>query len=284
MIESAIKITGQSYTSPFRLYETDQSVDVDAVFEVLNGNLAAYRIRHFLSSEACQKIVDNFSRSEQKVPRLGYGADGVEGYFLGASHIEKTTQEYLKEVLSFEKAIQDLYIGTQNPIADFRNKLLRKKGLVLHPATCEGVAAGDSKAVYWNSLGDFLLQPHDDLAQLSDPRQKGFEIQEVKRVMAVNFYATAQLGAGQLKVWNIEPDDASRAALNLTYSGFPYPPELLEDFESLVIPVSTGDLCVINGNLIHGVLRGDKTASPKERLLVTCFTGFNNQQELIWWT
>lgn len=287
MTKSARKLTGLSLSKErFRLHETNKSIDTASAFAVLKGSLAAYRIQGFLPNEDCKRIVENFWTSEKKAPRLGYGEDGVEGYFLGASHIEKTTHEYLEEAYSFKQAVKNLYHDTINPIAVFRETLVsgNENKINIRPARFNGLPAGDSKAVYWSSLGDFLLQPHDDLAQLRDPRQNGFEIQQAKRVMAVNFYADVPKNAGQLKIWNIEPDDISRAALDLTYSGFPYPPELLNEFESITIPVEAGDLCVINGNLIHAVIRGDQTASSKKRLLVTCFIAANENNELIWWT
>ena len=288
MIKSSKQITGVSLPEEhFRIHETCKSVDVASVFEVLRGNLAGYRIREYLTADACRQIVENFWRSEAKVPRFGYGEDGVEGYFIGASHIEKTTHEYLQEARMFEDAVKSLFAGTINPLAAFRDTLAFEgsgENMTFRPAKLNGLSAGDAKAVYWNSLGDFLLQPHEDFAQLKDPKQKDFEIQQASRVMAINFYAEAPTNSGQLKLWNIEPDNRSRADLDLTYSGFPYPAELLEEFPSIIIPVETGDLCVINGNLVHAVLRGDPVASAKQRLLITCFTTSNDNDEFIWWT
>lgn len=279
------KVTGISLpATQFRVYETEQTIDVDKVFEVLQGKLAAYRIRHFLTPGTCQQIVNNFWSSKAKVPRLGYGEEGVEGYFLGASHIEKTTQEYLAEASKFAPAVDELFANTINPAAAFRAEIANKKKITVRPAELNGMLAGSAKAVYWSSLGDFLLQPHDDFAQLRDPRQHGFEIQQANRVMAFNFYAEAPVNAGQLKVWNIEPDDETRAALGLTYSGFPYPPEVLQEFPNIIIPVATGDICLLNGNLAHAVLRGDPNVSSKKRLLVTFFMTLNRNNELIWWT
>lgn len=284
---SATCISGSSLSEQqFRLEETTEKMDTDRVFDTLNGNLAAYRIKNFLADHCCQQIVRNFWKSNAKVPRYGYGENGVEGYFIGASHIEKSTLQYLEEASNFEPAVNDLFTGTINPLNKFKELLTSGQGekLTVRAAKFNNLHAGSAKAVYWNNIGEFLLNPHEDLAQTRDPLQKGFEIQEANRIMAVNFYASVPEGAGQLKVWNIDPDDATRQELDLTYSGFPYPAELLEDFPNIIIPVMTGDLCIINGNLIHAVLRGNPNAVTKDRLLITYFMGFNDNKELIWWT
>jgi hypothetical protein len=282
------RITGASLPdSKFTVRETHRSVDVASVLDVLRGDLAAYRIRGFVPPDVCRRIVENFWASPARVPRAtGYGEDGVEGWFIGASHIEKTTLEYLESARAFEDAVAGLYAGTSNPAAAFRDALVSGSGgaITMRPARFQGLVAGDSKAVYWNNNGHFLLEPHDDYAQTKDPAQQGFEIQQATRVMAINIYAEVPPGSGQLQLWNIEPDDATRAALGLTHSGFPYPADLLTEHPSVTIPVETGDLCVINGNLMHAVLRGSTAASPKKRLLLTCFTTLMNDSEILWWT
>lgn len=284
---STFKITGTSLaTSGFRIHETQQTIDVESVMAVLHGELAAYRIHNFLPPQVCTQIVHNFLESSKKVPRYGEGADGVEGYFLGASHIEKTTSEYLKEVQYFEESIHNVFHHTINPLDQFRQALIAPNSQyhTVRPAYHGKFMAGNAKFVYWNNLGRYLLLPHEDYAQTKDPLQYDFEIQSARRIMAVNFYAVVPPHAGQLKIWNMEPDDQTRAALNLTYSGYPYPAELLNNLPSMTIPVETGEMCLINGNLLHAVLRGNPTTQSKDRILITCFMTFNERNELIWWT
>ena len=278
------RITGTSLPdTAFRVYETAGAVDVSTVFEVLNGNLAAYLVRGFMRFDACRRIVENFWASPGRVPRFGIGEDGVEAYLIGASHYGKPTLTYLEEALACKDAVENLYAGTINPVAYFRDLLAAETNQNVRAASFDGLPAGDSKAIYWNNIGAFLLEPHEDLAQVKDPIQAGFEIQQVSRVMAVNVYAQVPEGAGQLQVWNVEPDEETRQELGLSGVGFPYPAELLDEYPSTVIAVRTGDLCVINGNLVHAVMRGNK-ASPRNRLLLTCFTGLNSRNEVIWWT
>lgn len=280
------QITGTSLPgTAFRLHETDRVVDTDAVYDVLHGKLAAYRIRGFVPLDVCDRIVQNFQASNHRVPRYGEGQDGVEAYLIGASHYGKPTLQYLEEVRECREAVASLYEGTINPVSAFRGEIAADcrdlRGL--RPAALDGLDAGDSKAVYWNDVGNFLLKPHDDLAQVKDPIQWDFEIQEAVRVMALNVYAQVPSNAGQVKIWNIEPDNETREELGLTNVGFPYPAEPLDEYQALIIPVETGDLCVVNGNLVHAVLRGDP-GSSRNRLLLTCFMTVNLANELIWWT
>ncbi|GAA1642460.1 hypothetical protein [Nocardia ninae] len=267
----------------FRLHRTDGDLDIACVLDVLHGKLAAYQVSGFLAESDCRTVTDNFWASMARTPRYGAGADGVEAYIVGASHIDKTTAHYLDDVERTEAAVRGLYKNADDPVARLRT-LLADAGAVpgARPAAHGGRVAGSSKAVCWNNIDEYLLLPHDDLAQLSDPLQAGFEIQRIRRVMAVNVYPHVPGHGGAVKIWNVIPDAETRARLEVTHSGYPYPPHLLADHASIEIRVAAGDLCVINGNLVHGVLGGDDT--DRGRLLITCFTGLAETGELLFWT
>lgn len=269
-------------TGQFRIDEASRSVDVPAALRVLRGELAACLVHDFVPEPDCRRIAANFWTSGGRIPRYGDGDDGVEAYLVGASHIEKSTAEYLREAADSADAVRLLYVRAADPMAAFRGKLAGDDIPRLRPAQHDGRLAGDAKAVCWNNSGDYLLLPHDDVAQLGDPRQAGFEIQRVRRVMAVNIYLENAAGGGQVRLWNVEPDEHSRIGLGLQYSGFPYPPELLAAYPSVSIPVRTGDLCLVNGNLAHAVQCGAPGTS--RRLLLTSFMGLAGEGELIWWT
>src|ERR1041385_6087763 len=147
MSKAAPRITGSSLPAgAFRLHETSRTIDVDTVFEVLGGNLAAYLVRGFLSRDVCRRIESNFWTSTERVPRYGEGEDGVEAYLIGASHYGKPTLTYLNEVRACKAAVESLYTGTINPVAAFR-ETLAAGGMRVRAAGLNGFQSGDCKAV-----------------------------------------------------------------------------------------------------------------------------------------
>src|ERR1044072_8715283 len=142
MSKTAPRITGASLVDhAFHVHETSGAVDVSTVFEVLNGNLAAYLVRGFVPLDVCRRVETNFWASTERVPRYGEGEDGVEAYLIGASHYGKPTRTYLNEVLACKAAVESLYTGTINPVAAFRNILA--SSITVRAAGRDDLSAGD---------------------------------------------------------------------------------------------------------------------------------------------
>lgn len=265
----------------FRVHQDQTVVDPHHVLDILLGRLSAYWIHGFMAASTCRQIVSNFWASAALMPR----SDGVEGHFVGAYHYGKSTMDYLNEVRAAEIPIAKLYSGTANPSTLFKSVVssVISPALSVRPAQMNGYYAGDSRALCWTNTGHYLLEPHEDLAQLRNPLHSDFEIQRVRKVLAVTFYPEVPIDSGQIKIWNIQPDDRTRQQLGLQYTGFPYPTELLDSYDALSIPVKTGDACVFNGAQVHAVLRGNPRTSGR-RLLITFFMGLLGDNELVWWT
>ncbi len=87
---------------------------------------------------------------------------------------------------------------------------------------------------------------------------------------------------GHLYIWNIQPDDQARAALNIEETGYSYPLHLVEDFNKIVMPIRAGDLYCFNGRNIHAVK--SKFTSKHYRTTITFFMGYIDDNTIIYWT
>src|SRR4051794_9657952 len=106
------KITGRALpTDRFRVHRTVGTPDIEAVAQVLHGDLAACLVKRFVAEDDCRRITENFWACP-RTARYGEGADGVEAYIVGASHIDKTTDEYLSEADQSAQMVRNVYKGT----------------------------------------------------------------------------------------------------------------------------------------------------------------------------
>lgn len=135
------------------------------------------------------------------------------------------------------------------------SKALSARNREFRSARWEGSEACHFVMRSWVDSGSFSLKPHDDEAQCKDPLQKGFEIQDAlpeNALCAVNICLQNEAG-GLLRLWNIHPDDAARAALGLELTGYPYPVELLNRVSYLDVEIRPGDLYAFDGRYVHAV-------------------------------
>lgn len=279
----AVVISGNSLSpSSFNLH-VDYQFNSSWFEQVLTGHLAAYQVKQYIPAATCEQIWQRFWDMDHVAPRYGDGNDGVEGYILGASHIECRSEDYILSSLKFAPLLKQLFADLDDPVATIRQHIAVSQPSI-RPAVWKQQPAGVVKAIAWNHIGEFLLEPHDDFAQTRDPLQQDFEIQQCQTVFAVNLYVRNPQSHGQLKIWNIQPDLASRRRLGVEHSGYPYPAAALQLYADITVPLEGGDLCIINGNLVHAVLCRHYANLTQERLLLTFFMGFNTAGELIVWT
>lgn len=283
------RITGGRSLSKeyFKLLEFSNCIDGDAIVALLTGKVAACIFRDAVPRATCDVLVRNFWRNPGRKER----SDGVPGHFVGAYHYGKETAAYMREVCATKPDIDEFYSGVEDPSERVRSetkKALAVKGINLRAAMHDGITAAGSRALCWTAPGKFLLDPHDDIAQLGDPVQSGFEIQAVRNhtVVAVNIYPHVHPRSGRyLQIWNIQPDDACRRRLNLQHTGYPYSEAHLAEIESMVVTVNTGDVCLFNGGQVHAVVGElDELRLHERRLLITFFMGLRDDSTAVWWT
>lgn len=276
------KATGIVRPSEFFQFVEATTFDPHHVVRVLRGELAGVMFRGAVEPQVCARVAENFSHH----PQLRIRNDEAQARFLGTFHYQKTMPVYLDEAATFRDTMHHVFDGCDNAFQHVMSSLgaaLAPDGVTVRVASHEGRDASEFVMRSWSGEGQFSLEPHDDCAQLNDERQRGFEIQRVAAGPAVAFNLCLQTpGAGELHYWNLEPDDAMRQRLGLQDTGYPYPLEVLEGIDKVVVPVRAGDLYFFNGKLIHAVAAQDKATGY--RSTISGLMGFCDPQTVIYWS
>lgn len=275
-----VRITGTSLPDDAFRMETVKSLCGETFQQIAMGRLIGVIIPDFLSRKQCLKISDNFARNPGRRQR----SDGVAGETIGVDLYKAMPSSYLEETLVQRRAVSELFLDTVNVPLKLRETLQRimPQGSVVRPASAFGIEFNHVRAARWTDNGTHALKFHDDQAQLTDPGQAALETSRVQWPVAFNVYPSVSEIGGGLEVYDIAPDDASRAALGLSYSGYPYPQELLEGrFAKLTIMPRAGDLVILSGRFVHGV-QGIGGQSP--RILLNHFGGYIDPTTFVTWS
>lgn len=123
------------------------------------------------------------------------------------------------------------------------------------------------------SNGSLALDAHEDEQQLRDPRQRGFEIQQVRTPVALNVYVRVPDQGGALRVWAIQPSLQCKHRLGVSGRGYPYPIGELGEFRWLDIRPAPGDLVLLNGRYLHAVMGWSGRAC--DRIVFNGFMGLS---------
>jgi hypothetical protein len=193
--------------------------------------------------------------------------------------------QYLRESAEIAPSMAALLDLPGEPSALFLSQLserLAAEGATIRPAAADGLSACPIIMRHWDASGAFALQPHEDASQCREPKQAGFEVQQVLRhtVAAVNICLENIGDSGSLVMWNIVPDDQSKTRLGLYYAGSPYPPAVLDGIESVRLRVGAGDIYAFNGEHVHAVATSPATA---KRTTMAWNMGFCAGDTVVMW-
>jgi hypothetical protein len=255
------------------------------LLDVVDGRIAAIHMRDAISSVQQRALILHFQNSPGTRPRT----DGVPGRALGAYHYGKTYDEYAAGIDASEGFVDEFLLAGGDPVRSVLNSMqaaLHARNITVRPAMWHSRHAARARALSWTGEGRFLLDPHEDISQLTEPAQEGFEVQRAfgRKVIAVNIYPNVPRGGGTLKVWNVIPDHDTRVKFGALHTGYPYPAESLTDSQSLEFAPASGSIVLMNGCLIHAVTGYSEGTSPHApRLLINFFMGDIDEHTMVHW-
>jgi hypothetical protein len=262
----------------FFRFDEHLQFDPERVLDVLRGRQLGVMFRGVIPAAVREAMTARFWNSPALTRRTG-----EPSYHVGAYHWNKPIDTYLAETSKVAADVMDVLDVDDSPwhwIRARMNTRLAKEGAQLRLAEMNGEEACPALIRAWNKEGEYALEPHEDEAQCGDPRQAGFEVQQVldHEVCAVNMCIEHDAG-GRLVLWNLRPDDESRRRFGIEHSGFSYPSDALRTHERLTVDIRPGDVYVFNGRHVHAVdaTRGNRTA-------VSFLLGFIDDRTVVTWT
>jgi hypothetical protein len=279
------RLTGwQGDPGYFRFEERTSLTDLSPVLQVLRGKLLGVVYRGVIDPAAAREIVRRFWESPARKRRGGEVCESL-GYYVGAYHYHKPTQQYIDESAAVAAHLGELLDMPDEPMRVFRGLLgerLAAEGVEFRPARSGGGSACPVLIRHWNADGEFALQPHEDASQCRWPEQAGFEVQAALgyTIAAVNMCLENGDG-GRLVIWNMVPSDESKSRIGMYYAGSPYPAGVLEGIEELRLRVEPGDIYVFNGEHVHGV---EASAPGAKRTTMAWNMGMCDEGTVVTWT
>lgn len=246
--------------------ELDTKIDTDIITQfILDGrvdNNLLVIIRNFQSQEICEKLKDRF---EYLIAQAGSdrGEDGfVRTQQIGSSQFHKNGMDYIRDTIHNAGRVLDLFSVLEPSVVAnlfLDNELemaFARKGLVYRPARHLTGTANFATTRKWLNNGAMALHPHDDGAQLAFAAEDNFEVAEGTQTIAANFCIADDESGSELVLWNLKPDQAVRRSHGIEDTGYPYPLDFMNGFDSLRVKVNAGDLYFMNASFVHGVENG----------------------------
>ena len=254
--------------------------DVVSAFKMVwDGKTTVGLAKGSMSQDYCAQTGSRFESSHLRVSRR----DGVLGDEIGATAYGKPAWEYMAKAEELRCELMDVAGGRNGEIPRFMRAIARAlalDGVTLRPLMYEGETATFVRFARWTADVDtkrWLLRPHDDVAQT---RGQHWEVSKVTRLVAINAYLSSVAGSGQLAVADWRPTSQERKERGLERTGYPYPEADLLHRTHVILPVTTGDVAVVDGSALHGVLVGEGRVS--DRLIGNVFVGRIGNDAVYW--
>ena len=255
-------------------------IDLKLFQDVLCGKIEVGIFRGAINQELCQIIARNFWIH----PKLKQRKDNVPSFEVGTHHFGKNLDQYFHEVKKENEYLDYLFQGTDNFVSKYQKFIknyLSSFGITFRLATHKFEKAGSFVMRSWKNNKDFQLLPHDDFAQLLEPNQMDFEIQQVyhNQIISTNICIENGVG-GELMLWDFKPTPEEKIKLSIEHTGYPYPLDELQKYKAYTIPINTGDIYFFNSSFVHAV----KINISGHRSVISFFCGFIDKENLIYWT
>lgn len=251
----------------------------EAVVRVLFDNVQVGIVEQAWPESYCREVESLFLASDQVKDR----ADGVPGREIGATQFGKSAADYARKAASVHAELDHILGGYdglyRRQIREIARRL-KARGHRLRPVIVDGECAMPVRLVNWTDTAQdkYILRPHDDFAQTR--YDADFEVSDVTRVVAMNFYPRSSTTAGQLAVSTWSPDDREREMRGIADSGYPYSDADFESRPRVIVPLRSGDAVVAQTEHVHCVLRGD--GDIRNRLLGNTFFGIRGDEVVMW--
>ncbi|MCF3594234.1 hypothetical protein LZG00_09505 [Rhodobacteraceae bacterium LMO-12] len=242
-------------------FEGPCSPDLLAQF-IEEGGIAQNRmivLRDVVKADICDRLATQF---DALIAAHGSkrGEDGfVRTQQIGATQFSHGGASYMRAVAEQMVQVLDLFSvlepGQVNRLFldDMLEREFARRGKIYRRAQHQGGMANFATTRKWLNNGEMALHPHEDSAQLTSAKRDGFEIATGSHTIAANICIADDVEGSETVLWNHRPSGAERRALGLEESGYPYPRDYADGFDSIRVKIRRGDLYFMNASYLHGV-------------------------------
>jgi hypothetical protein len=266
--------------APIGFIEMDGAQDIDLIARFIEeGGIGSNRLivlRGLHEAGICARLEARFN---QIIARQGSnrGEDGfVKVQQIGASQFARNGAEYVRETARHMGDVIDLFSALEPGevarlfLDDLLEQAFLRRGRLYRQARHLGAPGNFATTRKWLDNGAMALHPHDDSAHLAYAAADGFEIASGPHTIAANICIADDATGSETVLWDHCPDDAVRREMGLEKTGYPYPIDYAEQFDSIRVRIRRGDLYFMNASYLHGVASSPTNYRITAGRFITC--------------